>query len=207
MAIFDAGNLSTSNHRLWSLIAERAETGADTDAIDERIWDLFGERWAIMFTDLSGFSRKSEEFGITHFLQDAALLLYPLIEKKGGVLVKEEADSLMVLFRRPQVAVEAAIEMQQACDIANKRLVDEDKVLLCIGIGYGDILRIGDEDVWGAEVNYASKLGEDTAKSYEILITPAVAEILGDAYPLEALAEEVAGTTNNYRLDYGHGST
>jgi hypothetical protein len=29
----------------------------------------------------------------------------------------------------------------------------------------------GDDDVFGAEVNAASKLGEDTAKAWEILVT------------------------------------
>jgi hypothetical protein len=44
-------------------------------------------------------------------------------------------------------------------------------VLLCIGLGYGDVLRIGDSDVFGAEVNAASKLGEDHARPYEIMVT------------------------------------
>jgi len=47
-------------------------------------------------------------------------------------------------------------------------------VLLCIGLGYGDMLRIAEDDVFGAEVNAASKLGEDTAKEGEILVTGAV---------------------------------
>ena len=40
-----------------------------------------------------------------------------------------------------------------------------------MGLGYGDILKIGDADVFGAEVNAASKLGEDIAKESEILCT------------------------------------
>ncbi len=50
--------LKGSEDRLWDLVAERAEAGADVATIDRRIWDLFGETWAIMFTDLSGFSRQ-----------------------------------------------------------------------------------------------------------------------------------------------------
>ena len=51
---------------------------------------------------------------------------------------------------------------------------EEEKVLLCVGLGYGKVLRIGDMDVFGQEVNAASKLGEDTAKAGEILTTQAV---------------------------------
>ena len=51
--------------------------------IDERIWDLFGEEWAVMFTDLSGFSRGVADFGIIHFLQiiyESQRVLIPCID-------------------------------------------------------------------------------------------------------------------------------
>jgi hypothetical protein len=51
--------------RLGSLIEERLKPGADKKAIDARIWDIFGETWSVLFTDLSGFSRHVAEFGIT----------------------------------------------------------------------------------------------------------------------------------------------
>ena len=54
------------------------------------------------------------------------------------------------------------------------RELDCSHVLLCIGLGFGRVLRIGDADVFGAEVNAASKLGEDIAKAHEILVTKAV---------------------------------
>ncbi|HOM11234.1 MAG TPA: adenylate/guanylate cyclase domain-containing protein, partial [Spirochaetota bacterium] len=53
---------------------------------------------------------------------------------------------------------------------------EEDHIVLCIGLGYGKMLRIGDEDVYGAEVNAASKLGEDTAGPWEVLVTNSVKE-------------------------------
>lgn len=60
---------SASQDRLEKLIQERLQPGADKAQIDARIWDLFGEQWAVMFTDLAGFSRRVAEFGIIHFLQ------------------------------------------------------------------------------------------------------------------------------------------
>ncbi len=68
----------------------------------------------------------------------------------------------MVIYRSVDDAVRSAIAMQQCCQRHSKDLAPEDKVLLCIGIGYGDVLRIGEHDVYGAEVNAACKLGEDT---------------------------------------------
>jgi len=40
-----------------------------------------------------------------------------------------------------------------------------------IGIDYGDLLLIGDEDYFGDPVNTASKLGEDLAGKGETLVT------------------------------------
>lgn len=45
---------------------------------------------------------------------------------------------------------------------------------------YGRALRIGDSDVFGAQVNAASKLGEDRAKGGEILVTGAFRNQCGD---------------------------
>jgi hypothetical protein len=55
---------SASQDRLESLIEERLKPGADKERIDERIWDLFGEHWAVMFTDLAGFSRRVPSSGL-----------------------------------------------------------------------------------------------------------------------------------------------
>ena len=60
---------SRSEERLRNLIEERVKPGSNKADIDKRIWNLFGENWAIIFTDLSGFSRNTKEFGIIHFLQ------------------------------------------------------------------------------------------------------------------------------------------
>src|SRR5262245_64199272 len=110
--------LKVSEARLWRLIEERSKPGADVADIDRRIWDLFGEDWAVMFTDLSGFSRQVERFGIIHFLQvihEHKKLLLPIVESQDGLLVKQEGDSFMILFRRPERAVDCALMMQRAC--------------------------------------------------------------------------------------------
>ena len=175
--------LKSSTARLWKLIEERARPDADTAAIDRRIWDLFGGEWAVMFTDLAGFSRKVARFGIIHFLQiihEQKRLLLPLVETHDGILIKIEADSLLVIFRSPATALRCAMAMQRACRNYNARRAPEEHVALCIGIGYGRILKVGDEDIFGHEVNLASRLGEDTAGAEEILLTHAACTAIGD---------------------------
>lgn len=199
-----------SEERLWRLIEERTKSGADTEAIDERIWDLFGEEWTIMFTDLAGFSRHVASFGIIHFLQiihEHKKLLVPLIEARGGILVKAEADSLLVLFKRASSALRCAVEMQEACRQANTPRVAEEHILLCVGLGSGHILRVGDAEVYGAEVNAASKLGEDIARANEILVTESFHRTAaGDAekagITFEPLEAKVPGSATCFRAVY-----
>lgn len=165
---------SASWDRFEKLIGARCQPGAHKSEIDDRIWELFGETWVIMFTDLSGFSRRVEEFGVIHFLQtiyESNRILVPYIDDYNGILLKIEGDSLMVLFKNPDSALECAIAMQGALREYNRDQKPEEQVLLCVGLGFGSVLKIGDQDVFGAEVNAASKLGEDTAKAWEILIT------------------------------------
>jgi adenylate cyclase len=176
--IFQIG-ASASQDRLERLIQERLSAGADKKAIDDRIWDLFGEEWAVMFTDLSGFSRRVAEFGIIHFLQiiyESQRILVPCIDRFDGILLKTEGDSMLVIFRSAAKALECAVEMQRTVKAYNSDRDDTEKVLLCVGLGCGKVLRIGDNDVFGAEVNAAAKLGEDTAKAWEILVTGAIAQ-------------------------------
>jgi len=196
-----------SEQRLWELIEQRADPGADVDKIDSKIWELFGETWAVIFTDLAGFSRQVAKFGIIHFLQviyESKRMLFPIISQQGGFLVKAEADSLLLVFRSPATALRCAIEMQHACQIASARKVAEEKVLLGLGIGYGSILRIGEHDVWGAEVNAASKLGEDAAQADDILVTASVKNEVGviEGISYDNLDEVVPGSDENYRVVY-----
>ena len=200
-------DLKGSEIRLWKLIEERTKPGADVATIDARIWDLFGEDWAVVFTDLSGFSRRVAAFGIIHFLQvifEQKRLLLPVAAAHDGILIKVEANSLLIIFKRAERALECAIAMQHACATHNRSRPPEEQVLLCVGIGYGKILRIGDVDVYGQEVNAASKLGEDTAKANEILVTDAV-RAAASALPglrFEPIEDHVPGSATNFRVVY-----
>lgn len=195
---------SASEDRLEKLIEARLAPGANKAALDQRIWDLFGEQWSVMYTDLAGFSRHVAEFGIIHFLQvihESKKVLIPVIEDHDGILLKTEGDSMLIIFRNPIKALECAVEMQTVCHNYNTTRPDSEKLLLCVGIGHGKVLRIGDADVFGAEVNAACKLGEDTAKAWEILVTePFRNSVPGGRF--EKLDAYPSGTTGAYNLIY-----
>jgi len=156
-----------------------------------------------MFTDLAGFSKGSEEWGIVHFLQtilESHRLLIPLIDEHDGILIKTEADSLLIIFRNPEKAIHCAMAMQGALVTYNELLPLEEQVQLCVGIGYGEILRIGDSDVFGVEVNAASKLGEDTAVANEILVTPNLKHSITDSWHCESITTDHPALPEAFRV-------
>jgi class 3 adenylate cyclase len=195
--------LSASEDRIEKLIAERLQPGADKAEIDARIWDLFGEEWAVMFTDLAGFSSGVASFGIIHFLQviyESQRLLIPCIDAHDGILLKVEGDSLLVIFRNVVKALDCARDMQRACRDYSATRDAAEQVRLCVGLGFGRVLRIGDRDVYGAQVNAAAKLGEDIATAGEILVTGAVREAAGAGYAFEAIDKVPPGAQAAFRL-------
>jgi class 3 adenylate cyclase len=199
--------VSASEDRLEKLIRERLTPGADKAKIDERIWDLFGEEWCIMFTDLSGFSRGVAQFGIIHFLQtiyESQRLLIPAIEEHDGILLKVEGDSFLVIFRNPEKALQCSVVMQRTLEQYNVGRSEEEKILLCVGLGFGRVLRIGDMDVFGAQVNAASKLGEDLAEAREIFVTGAVKERVGksEGIDFELTVHVPPGAKAAYKVIY-----
>ena len=199
--------VSASEDRLEKLITQRIEVGADKAAIDQRLWDLFGEEWCIMATDLVGFSRGVARFGIIHFLQtifESEKLLVPVVERHDGIMLKTEGDSFLVIFRNVKKAISASLEMQRTLREYNLHRKIEEHVLLGVGLGYGLVLRIGDSDVFGAEVNAAYKLGEDTAKAYEILVTNSVREASSEVPDIsfKEISEVPAGAEKAFRLIY-----
>lgn len=136
---------SPEGQKLHALIEERVKAGDNTSEIDAKIWDTFGEDWTVMFTDLSGFSRGVEKFGIVHFLEtiyQSELIFAPIIEQERGTILKFEGDSLLVIFADPKDAIEAAIKMNRVTALFNKDQEPEDEIHVCIGLGYGKVLKL-----------------------------------------------------------------
>ena len=197
--------VQNSEIRLYDLIAQRVKPNAYKAEIDQRIWDLFGEEWCVMMTDLAGFSRRVAEYGIIHFLQtiyESERLLLPVIEQHEGFLLKTDGDSFLVIFRKPQKALQCAIVMQQTLIPYNKAKLEQEKIHLCVGLGFGKILRVGNAEVFGAEVNAACKLGEDTAKQGETLVTGAFQQACADfaGVTYEKLEDKPVGADSAYKV-------
>lgn len=161
---------------LNQLLSERNQYASRAADIDRQITQTFEQRVAILAMDMCGFTQLTMMHGIIHFLamiRQMEEIARPAITGNGGHVIKQEADDIFAIFAEPGRALEAALDILRGLDTINKVLPPERHLHGSIGIGFGDTLVIGDEDLFGSEMNVACKLGEDIAERDEILLTDA----------------------------------
>lgn len=168
--------MSRTKAELSRLLQVRNEHPERAGEIDAEIREAFCETNTVLVMDMSGFSRLTIEHGIIHFLamiHRMNEIARPTLEEHGGKVIKFEADNVFAIFPDVEQAIESAIDILRRLSAANTMLPDEFDMYGKFGIGYGEILMLEEEDLYGAEVNLASKLGEDLARRNEILLTDA----------------------------------
>jgi adenylate cyclase len=161
---------------LQRLLALRNEHPERLAEIDRQIHAEFAETHAVMVLDMCGFSRLTMRHGITHFLAMIHRLqgiVAPIVAARAGRIVKTEADNVFAVFADVAPAVAAATDIQRRLHAANAFLPEDWDLHASLGIGYGELLMVEGEDLYGNEMNLASKLGEDVAGSGEIFLTAA----------------------------------
>jgi len=196
-----------SRANLERLLGEINAEPERRDEISREIESIFGQDKAALVLDMSGFSRTTRQQGIVSFLlmiHQMKLIARPSIEKHGGLLLKAEADNLFCLFDTALDAVRAAGDIIQRLNTVNLLLPEGRRLYASIGIGYGRILNVDDEDLFGDEVNLASKLGEDVAERGAILLTPAArAQLEDDAVATREETLSISGLSLSYYVVEG----
>lgn len=158
----------------------RRNGARDVDKISQRIESRCLDELTVLCSDSSGFSRRTQEFGIIQFLTvmtECYDKLIPMLERRRGECLSHNADNLLAVFRSPSDAVAAAVDMNRWLDKRNEGLPESRVFNICVGIHAGKLLRLKD-NVFGDTVNVASKLGEDVAGKGDVLISEKVAEQL-----------------------------
>jgi adenylate cyclase len=107
---------------------------------------------AIMFTDIVGYTSLmgNDEQKAFDLLKKNREIQKPIIEQFNGRWIKELGDGVMASFNTVSDAVNAAIKIQKACDIAKD-------FQLRIGIHQGEVVFEAD-DVFGDAVNISARL-------------------------------------------------
>ena len=185
-----------------------AAHGGDEEGLDAAVCERFGCERTVLVVDMEGFTALTRERGIVHYLrliQRMQAMALPLLEAHRGQLVRFEADNLFAVFPEPGMALAMMVDLIRVCEEDNKDRPADDQVHVSAGLDHGAIL-LDESDFFGAPVNMASKLGEDLARSYEVLVTQAVVDRSGGAgFSFGEFGHhEFAGTPEpTFRLELG----
>jgi class 3 adenylate cyclase len=189
VALFESCGPKTRRLRAYLRRRARAQSG-DRRGLDIRASAKFQERRAIVFTDSADFTQRTVKHGILHFLMLFERLV-PAARRSmaalGGELVKVEADSLLMRFPDPARACRGVQSLEALLRKLNRGRPANERLCFSYGIGYGDVLDL-ESDVFGLEVNLASRLGEDVAHPGEALLTPSAVAALPPALRRRLLA-------------------
>jgi adenylate cyclase len=134
---------------------------------DERAGDGVPDTLAVAFTDLENFSaftaREGDEASC-RFLSDHKRAVGPVVRSRGGRIVKQLGDGLLLTFPSAEAGVLAALELLD---------VEPEPLRLRVGLHVGEVLVLPDRDVVGHVVNVAARVAE-SARGSEVLTTDAV---------------------------------
>lgn len=181
------------------LLAHSQEADATARAaLEATLWGEFGCERAVLVLDMTGFTGLTQRFGIVHYLSMVRRMQQtaePIVGGYAGTLVKFEADNCYAMFPDVEEAIAAAIDLHRAFVAANEATPDELDIRISCGIDHGRILVVPDRDFFGNPVNRACKLGEDLARSGEVLVTTeAFARLSPGRHAGETLGFDVSGT-------------
>jgi adenylate cyclase len=134
---------------------------------------------AIVFIDVSEYSRRSEASG-DRAAAEQALLLLDLVEdltgRHGGRLVKSLGDGAMVHV--PLVEEAVLLALDAVAEAPARGLWP-----LHVGVNAGPMVRL-DADFYGSAVNVAARVAGQ-APADEVLVTQTVVDLVGDQVPVE----------------------
>ncbi len=133
------------------------------------------ENLAILITDIVGFTeatahqsrRENEELLAVH-----NRILYPLIRRRGGKIIKTIGDALLIVFKSPTDAMLCAMAMQDSLFEYNRTASEEKRIHIRVAASLGEV-RVLNRDIFGEPVNLTSRLETITPRD-EIYFSDAV---------------------------------
>jgi adenylate cyclase len=129
----------------------------------------------ILLTDIKGFTDKTSarsRADIVRMLDEHREAVLPVLQERGGRLVKTIGDAFLMVFDSPTDAVLAGTAAQAALARRNEGRADEDRIDIRIAINCGEVSLV-EGDVFGEPVNITARI-EGVAEAGEVFFTEAV---------------------------------
>jgi class 3 adenylate cyclase len=130
---------------------------------------------AILLTDIKGFTDKTSSRSradIQRLLDEHRDVVLPVLQEKGGRLIKTIGDAFLMVFESPTDAVLAGVAAQAALAKRNAPLPESERIEIRIAINSGEV-NLMEGDVYGEPVNIAARI-EGVAEAGEVYFTEAV---------------------------------
>lgn len=151
----------------------------------KRMEALFHEKFTkvltVMFTDLKGSTSIAEAAGDLEtrmLIKHHNDIVFPIIKKCNGVLIKTIGDGTLSSFENAQDGVRAATQIQKGIDDFNVRKTTKNPILIRIGLHTGNCI-VEKDDIFGDVVNTASRF-ESSANPGEVYISEETYEAMSD---------------------------
>ncbi|HEY7755138.1 MAG TPA: hypothetical protein VID69_02810 [Actinomycetota bacterium] len=141
----------------------------------------FRRESSIIVVDSCGFTRSLRRQGVVPFLAQLLRLdqiVRSRVHEVGGSGYFRAADNFYSLLPTAEAAVSCGEAILQDVAEVNEAAEPPDRLAVSIGVGYGPVLLVGDDQIYGEEFNLVSKVGEDIAGPGELMVTVAGWEAL-----------------------------
>jgi serine/threonine protein kinase len=172
--------------------AEKPPDSERESKIEDSVVEVFGNpsysevlrarvrNTTILFSDIVAITEYFEKHGDisgTKRIQCQNDLLFPVVERYKGEVIKTVGDAIMACFDTAEDGVGAAIGMQRALEKYNESVKNpEEKLHVRIGLNSGDSI-FENRDIFGDVVNVAARICAQ-AKGGQILISSVTRETL-----------------------------
>ena len=114
---------------------------------------------ALMFTDIVGYSQmvaKNEKLALK-ILDEHNNIIFPIIKKHKGYIIKLIGDAIFAKFHSPNDSVLSSIEIQKKLNARNQIHAKNEVLIIRIGLHYGQVIE-KDDDLFGHDVNLCSRI-------------------------------------------------
>ena len=113
----------------------------------------------ILFTDIVGYSKLTgdDQSLALELLNEHDKIIEPIIFRYQGKIVKRIGDAIVAIFDDTKHMIQSSIEVQQSLKNRNNRNIKSRKLVLRIGLHYGQI-SIQNDEIYGSGYDLASEI-------------------------------------------------
>ncbi len=129
----------------------------------------------VLLTDIKGFTNKTAHKSraeIAAMLSEHSDVVRPVLEARGGKLIKSIGDAFLMTFESPTNAVLAGMAVQAKLAERNKDLPPEKRIEIRVAVNAGEV-NVIEGDIFGDAVNITARV-EAIAEVGQVYFTEAV---------------------------------